>query len=305
LMPYIPGTYMQSIGTQYMRFTTCLIPQHLPRILPTQRRCWEGDDNKDILVLASAAKSGAVLAAKIALEIGRCGVCVASPERSRAGIPGPIEDLPVYSGRLLLAIVNMLNWPEYVYQQGYDIESLTSSSKRGHEGRVRCVTLLREPMARLRSLYTYSRTGGEHWFRYESGVMSKLNDKNMTLQQSLDMYWNSYGREYLEQSHNYTMLNLRLGCTGVKMESFHSDFAGTLKKVFESFGILESVHEDMISSLSNADSSKMSDSRKAVNPHLTSIKFSKFFIDEVNEILLAMPEISSMIETQKRELGYA
>ncbi len=30
---------------------------------------------------------------------------------------------------------------------------------------VRCVTLVREPLARLKSLYLYARSGGEAWFR--------------------------------------------------------------------------------------------------------------------------------------------
>jgi hypothetical protein len=33
---------------------------------------------------------------------------VASGERSAPGIPGPVEDLPVYDGKLLHAIINMV-----------------------------------------------------------------------------------------------------------------------------------------------------------------------------------------------------
>ena len=111
-----------------------------------------------MLVLAASAKGGALLSAKIAAEVGSaCGVCVASGERSRSGIPGPVEDLPSYDGQLLHAIVNMRTWPAYAEQQRLRL---------GGEGETLCVTILRDPLSRLQSLYGYARSGGEHWFRF-------------------------------------------------------------------------------------------------------------------------------------------
>lgn len=61
--------------------------------------------------LSVAAKSGALLSGRFAVDIGSaCGLCVASPERERAGIPGPEENPPDYDGDILLAILYMKTW---------------------------------------------------------------------------------------------------------------------------------------------------------------------------------------------------
>jgi hypothetical protein len=140
LIPYVPGQHMQSLGTAYLRTRTCLIPNlHLPeRLREPTLDCWgttghhgssaadggsgggsgnntavpefnlNNNDGSDFLVFASAAKAGAVLSARVVGEVGAaCGLCVASGERSRPGIPGPLEELPVYEGKLLHAIINV------------------------------------------------------------------------------------------------------------------------------------------------------------------------------------------------------
>ena len=54
--------------------------------------------------------------------------CVASGERSRAGIPGPVESLPSYDGRLLFAIINMETWPAYAAQQARAATTTTTTT---------------------------------------------------------------------------------------------------------------------------------------------------------------------------------
>ena len=73
LIPYVPGEYMQSIGTRYLRMRTCIKPA-LGFGEPTLD-CWDkssgsnrnrkSNNGSDFLVMASAAKAGAVLSAKI------------------------------------------------------------------------------------------------------------------------------------------------------------------------------------------------------------------------------------------------
>ncbi len=303
LIPYVNGKYMQSIGTAYMRFRTCYLPKYFSALFPAPIECWEGSN--DMYVLASAAKSGALLSAQIAIEVGRsCGICVASGERSTAGIPGPIEALPVYDGRLLHAIVNMREWPDYVKQQGFDVRSLVSAAYNNEDGgRVRCVSLCRDPLARLQSLYTYARTGGEHWFRFESGFMQVLANPKLTLYESIDQYWKLFGKAYLVQSHDFMIENLKLGCTGIYMESFKNNFNASLVNLFNAFHINTKVHEVLITRLAKSDGSRKSEIEKAIDPHFTSSKFKKDFVKDVNSILMGMSDVRDMIEQQRIDLS--
>jgi hypothetical protein len=303
LIPYVNGKYMQSIGTAYMRVRTCLLPKYFSLLFPAPMDCWEGSN--DMHVLASAAKSGALLSAQIAIELGRsCGICVASGERSTAGIPGPIEALPVYDGRLLHAIVNMRGWPAYVKQQGFDVRSIASTSYNNENGgQVTCVTLLRDPLARLQSLYTYARSGGEHWFRFESGLMKVLTNPKLTLPESVDRYWELFGKSYLLQSHEYMSENLKLGCTGIFMEDVKNDFNTSVVKIFNAFKINANVHDKLLMRLAKSDGSRKSEIEKVIDPHFTSSKFKKGFVKEVNKILMDMSEVRAIVEQQRADLS--
>lgn len=241
------------------------------------------------------------------LQIGTaCGLCVASGE-----IPGPIEDLPIYPGQMLHAIVNMRTWPQYVEQMGYDMKSLLSpassseASPSNDKGIVRCVVLTRDPLSRLRSLYTYARSGGEHWFRYESGYMQKLGDPSLTLQQSLDYFWNQFGKGYLEQSHEYIMMNLKVGCIPIRMESFKSHYNDTTKELLEIYGVSSTVIPELIRRLSSADESIKSPEDLLRDAHFTSNKFSDGFVSEVKVRLTRMPEVQEVVSVQRLEMESA
>ena len=160
LIPNVPGQHMQSIGTLAFRATTCVLPQiKVLAGVSTPLNCRADGDNST-WVLATPAKSGALLSAKLLMDLGAaCNLCVASGERSRAGIPGPEEELPTYDGDILHGIINMRSWPEYAASRG--------------DGTARCVSIIRDPLARLKSLYLYARSGGEQWF-ISSGIAHML-----------------------------------------------------------------------------------------------------------------------------------
>jgi hypothetical protein len=332
LIPLIPGEKMQTVGTAYLRLRTCIIPTYTPSVLLSSKiNCWhedsEGNRNNgsDMLVMASAAKSGAVLSARIVAEIGStCGVCVASGERSAPGIPGPVEELPVYEGQLLHAIINMRTWPYYVQKMGYDLNQLHSrrnldyvlqsigtnlqlSTRKFRDkssGNIRCVTFIRDPLSRLRSLYTYSRSGGEHWFRYKSGLMRELSDPSLTIVQSIEKFWRLFGKDYLQQSHDYMMLNLDLGCFPIKMESFSSNFSSTVVQILQVYGVNDAALPILLNKLSSSDvSSKTADERKR-DAHVTDNKFSMSFVQIVKSQLMNMPDVRAMVDSQRIQLGY-
>ena len=77
LIPHVPGQHMQSIGTAFLKHMTCTLPSYAPPTLlhaltGPSLDCWGGsaaNRGEDMLVLASAAKSGAVLSARIVAEV--------------------------------------------------------------------------------------------------------------------------------------------------------------------------------------------------------------------------------------------
>lgn len=92
LIPLLSGEKMQSVGTAFMRIRTCIFPRLVfcyyaillqsvtivmlrsCRVFPaTQVDCWDhsgvGNQGNDLLVMASAAKSGAVLSARLVVEV--------------------------------------------------------------------------------------------------------------------------------------------------------------------------------------------------------------------------------------------
>lgn len=335
MIPYIPGAYMQSVGTHYLRMRTCIKPTL--GLGEPQLACWDetNDDEtmatttknpinngSDFLIMASAAKAGAVLSAKIVAEVGgACGLCVASPERSHAGIPGPVETLPSYDGQMLFGIINMINWPEYAVSQGYadprleaekvgvataaEGESESDGGGSGLRGQIRCVTTIRDPLSRLKSLYLYARSGGEAWFRYQSGIMQRLQETgNESLEASLTYFWETFGKAYLLQSHNYMMFNLNLGCTPVSMEDFKHDFDGSVRKLLRVWGVREAVVPELVRRLAPADLGRMTEAQRKADPHVTSNKFSPGLVRRVPTTLMeSVPGVKELVKQQRRELG--
>ena len=114
----------------------------------------------------------------------------------------------------------MRGWPAYAEKQ----------KRRLVTNSVLCVTIIRDPLSRLKSLYTYARSGGEHWFRYESGIMRQLRNSTLSLKESLiDVYWDAFGKDYLMQSHEYLMANLFAHrCQPVRLEDLSKNFDGEM-----------------------------------------------------------------------------
>ena len=284
LLPNLKGVHMQSFGTAMFRLTTCAVPKFLlPEPLPC--RCTPEDDA--ILVIATPAKSGALLAGKILLDVGMsCHFCVASGERSHAGIPGPVESNPTYKGEMLHAIINMRDWGKYVGDQSY-----------------RCATILRDPMARLRSLYLYARAGGEGWFRRDSGFMQMLRVRNLT--ESLDLYWKNFGRDYIVQAHEYDRFNIETqNCDVYRLNEFKQDFDTTVRRLLvETWKLQEDTSEILLEKLRHHDISSSSQ-KKERDPHVSSTNYSPEFILNVTRGLKSMKEVMRVVEEQRAVVPY-
>ena len=185
------------------------------------------------------------------------------------------------------------------------VSTPTASSTAHASTRVRCVTLIRDPLARLRSLYTYARSGGEHWFRYESGIMQRLADPALTLQQSVQLFWDTCGHDYLLQSHEYMVMNIQLGCVPIKMEAFRSNFSDPVVQILRTYGVSEAAIPTILQRVASADLGSKSEAQRRVDAHVTANKFSPELVEEVKQILLQRVDgVADMIDRHRQELGY-
>jgi hypothetical protein len=171
-------------------------------------------------------------------------------------------------------------------------------------GRVRCVGLIRDPLSRLRSLYAYARSGGEHWFRYGSGTMQKLSDPSISLLESIELFWSLFGKAYLIQSHDYMMMNIQLGCVPIKMEAFTHNYTQTMREILQVYGIHSRAIPTLLQKFKSSDNSLKTESQQKADAHVTANKFSGELIKNVNLHLMQIDEVKDMVLAHREELGY-
>lgn len=213
----------------------------------------------------------------------------------------------MYEGKLLHAIINMRTWPLYAERFGYDMASVSNPNQSRsfqETGRIRCVTLIREPLSRLRSLYTYARSGGEHHFRYKSGIMQQLSNQSISLSESVDLFWSLFGKGYLMQSHEYMMMNIKLGCVPIKMESFKQNYTDTILRILDVYGIQLRAVPHLLDRMSHSDVSLKSIDQQRADAHVTANKFSSKLVTNVKKYLMEMEEVNYLVHLHKEELGY-
>ena len=278
LISSIPGHHMQSFGTHMLKLKTCVFPKYIPTFGQNHLKC-RGDSDSDsdqIWLITTPAKSGAVLSAKLLLDISSsCNLCLGSGTRDTAGIPGPGTHVPIYKGQTVHAIMDMEEWPEYV-------------TRHAGEGNYKCVTMTRDPLSRLRSLYLYSRSGGEHWVRYETSIMRDLRSADSLLS-SLELFWNSYGKEYLLRSHDSYKLESTRGCVAVPFESLSQNFTEGAGRILDAFGVLPEARGELLQRLLRHDRSNPDDEQKKLlekDIHVSSKKFTREFIGEVEKTMM-------------------
>lgn len=240
--------------------------------------------------MAAAPKGGAVFSARVALDVGAaCGLCVASGQREHGAWPGPVEDLPTYKGEVLLAMANMRTWPEYA---------------RHHGLRPRCNLLLRDPLARLVSLYLYARIGWERWFR-DTGVSAELA-AGTNVAASVALFWRRFGGAYLANSHTYLTESIAEGCRTWKMEDFAADYNGTAARMFaEGWGVEDpTALAEMVEIASEHDLGRRTEKQLLNDHHHTSSKVAGGLKREVQAALEGMPDVSALVREQRSALGY-
>lgn len=190
----------------------------------------------------------------------------------------------------------MRNWPLYAEKYGYSLNTINNT--------IKCVLLIRDPLTRLKSLYTYARSGGEHWFRYESGIMQKLSNPNITLNESIHLFWNEFGKDYLIQSHEYNLFNLKLGCNPIKMEDIKLNYNQTMIQLLKYYHFNNNSIHILLNKLILSDISKKSLKQQQINKHITSNKFNNIFIENLTNILLNITDVYNLIQLYRKELNY-
>lgn len=168
------------------------------------------------------------------------------------------------------------------------------------------MTLIRDPLSRLQSLYTYARSGGEHWFRHESNISRQLSDPTLTLDQSVLLFWTTFGQAYLIQSHEYMTMNINLGCVPIKMEAFRTNFSEPVVQILRVFGVREGAMGQLLTRVADADLGGKTEAQRRRDAHVTGNKFSAGLVVDVRQALLHLEggAAAVLMEQQRRELGY-
>lgn len=319
IMPYIPAHHYQKLGQLYLRATTCLLPQNWLSSLP----CSVGPAS-DLWVAAAAQKSAAVMTAMISLEIANaCGKCVGIGQRPSGVWPNPIETPPEYPSELLLAIANMPDWPSYAAQLGapvaaqegyasYSYWSFLGLNADTKKRRSRCIVTVRDPVARLVSTFLYAKAGREPWFR-EHGIDRDINrllseggkdpDGEDRVDNAVAFMLERFGFAYAKESHEYLLLNVKLGCTVIKYEDLVQDFNGTISVWLDTWGISKDPKvRDRLLDVTHTHSPS---AQTTANHHATGRLHSKIFKASVEKALLSNTTLATMVETQRGELGYS
>lgn len=290
LITLIPGHMMQSVGTWFLRLKTCLtLPPSLQFLVNNKSSLDCGLSDNEIWLISTTSKSGAVLSAKLLLDMATlCGYCIASGQRDRAGIPGVVH-APSYRGGQLLHAADMVEeWPHYTRGKTYQ-----------------CISMTRDPLSRLRSFYTYARSGGEHWVRYETNLMHVLRSNNNTLNESIQHFWQRAGRDYLSQSHASFRADLvERNCVEIRFEDLMRNFEQTLLQMLRVFGVSSpGVVEPLVERMLRHDRRHVQAELLAKDPHASSNKYSKEMLEQVERIMLQENgEIAAMIQEQRSEM---
>jgi hypothetical protein len=118
------------------------------------------------------------------------------------------------------------------------------------------------------------------------------------------MFWLEFGGAYLNQSHEYSVENMRLGCVAIKMEDFKSNFRETVAAVLRVYGVAEGAIPELVYRMRGADGSVKSLEERRQDAHFTAERFSPEFVAEVSRRLMQMPDVFRLVNQQRLELGY-
>jgi hypothetical protein len=295
LMPLVPSHYYQNYGVKLgapMINTVLPFARSLSLWSPALE-CFSParTPNSPVLVLVSTNKGGAILSARIALEIAYlCGLSVQLGSRIDDSWPPPEDLLPTSKADILLAITNLPKWPEY---------AKTHSSTPP-----RCVVMTRHPMGRFRSLFTYAYDGGESGFR---GISKTLSAKKSVWNESVDFLYEELGRETMIRLHKVLVDALNVGkCTQVTFEDLTSDkFDEAAETWLAAWGIRKQVWGEIVNRINRHNVNKLTEEQRRKDAHLTSFKWPAQVKKQITDAINAHPELSKLIATMKTELGYA
>ena len=142
--------------------------------------------------------------------------------------------------------------------------------------------------------------------RYETDIMKSLRSTD-TLQESVQLFWNRIGRDYLVASQQSYLNDEHRGCYALKFEDLAKDFDGTIRRMLRVFGISSAAVEDrLVKTIRRHDRSNISKEQEkllAKDMHVSSKKFSSTMIKEVERILLEeIEESGELIRSMRKEM---
>ena len=131
--------------------------------------------------------------------------------------------------------------------------------------------------------------------------------RETSLQASLELFWDRFGKDYLIQSHAYYLFNLDHGCVKLTFEDFtksSDSYDRTVRAMLDAFGARQEVREELVTMLARHDLRRHSAEALQANAHFTANKYGKDVPKQVQEGLLLIPEVLQLVEQHRQDLGY-
>ncbi len=123
-----------------------------------------------------------------------------------------------------------------------------------------------------------------------------------TPEASVALFWDKYGRAYLESPHVEYRDNDANGCFALPFEGLIRDFNGTAAGMLSVFGADPAVVPALLGRLARHDRSALSNAQLASNAHVASARFEPF-TDAVAAQLVAIPAVAAAVAAQRAEMG--
>lgn len=293
-LPYIPSEYFQAFGAMFVYYGTCVGVPTLRKLgIVENYSCFHKDDDENTFrVFIATNKGGAVLSARMTVNIGAiCGKCVGATQRENGFWPPPQETLPNYKSDLLLGQANVQNWMEYV-----------PAGKK-----ISCIVMTRDPLDRFKSLYQYSFDAGEFGLKAHSWVLQKLYKHNFV--EGVNWMYHAIGKETMIDTHKFLMDSLRVkGCNQIKFEEFASNFEQSVNKTLDLWKIRSDdggkVRNKILRVLDRLDTGKHSEEKKQANMHISGKHFTKQDKKALHDAIIGNKELNELINQQRKDLGY-
>ena len=294
VLPYVPAEWFQYVGAWYTWADTCVARPALRSVgvvgPALECRAPDAASVRELWVIVATNKGGSILGARVSLEMAQaCGLCWVIGYRENGNWPPPQETLPSVDGDVMPAIANVQNWPDFVRAHNHT--------------RVRCVVVVRDPLARLMSLYTYALDAGEMGLRPASVELKRFGSD---FDGGVEWMWRSFAKESMEETQRHLVKSLaRPECKAhmVSFDKMATDFDGQMELWFDAWAIPAAVRPTLLRVAQRHDLGRKTAAQRAADHHVSGSSLTSAQKKLLRRAFLRNKDVMEVMSRQAGELG--